>query len=353
MLRRLGGKSSLVAVGGLLVIQIAACANNDIQVTPAGGGGHHETRTLTVTTDQAWKNGKYILLVSEPVKPRGIPYTVQTAGNVIRVAAFVDAPHTSLPTVGGGQDLWMRIKSVDGVQRVAPAGYVFDRQSPDSVEPGYGPWLRALIATSYEGGHGSPPQDSAFFQVRIGNTINWANAIAVFPGQVTTAPPSLSGSGNLAVNDIGSFQAQPDWDTTGYTYQWLVDGSSISGATNATFNTSFPSSSYHTVKAVIIRTDSTADTVTLNVNTNLAEASINGPSVLNDDWTGTWTASVTGGRRPYTYQWGGFGYGSNSSYSGNPGYTSDLTLDVWDADGAHVSTSFTVTVTGCSGGNIC
>jgi hypothetical protein len=70
-------------------------------------------------------------------------------------------------------------------------------------------------------------------------------------------------------------------------------------------------------------------------------ASIDGPIYFNDfNTAGTWSAVVSGGTAPYTYQWSGdFFYGTGSSISGTVPESSILYLDVWDATGAHVAYS--------------
>ncbi len=82
-------------------------------------------------------------------------------------------------------------------------------------------------------------------------------------------------------------------------------------------------------------------------------AAISGPDAVNTDWYSTWGAQVTGGSAPYTYSWSGLFYGSGSSISGSTSTSGDLILDVYDAAGSHVTTTKTVTSTGCSGQYLC
>lgn len=80
---------------------------------------------------------------------------------------------------------------------------------------------------------------------------------------------------------------------------------------------------------------------------------ITGPDQVNNDWTSTWTATVSGGTAPYTYSWSGLFYGTSSSVSGSVSSSDDLYLDVTDAVGTHVSVSKYISATGCTGPNLC
>lgn len=78
---------------------------------------------------------------------------------------------------------------------------------------------------------------------------------------------------------------------------------------------------------------------------------IDGSVSFNDfNNTGTWTAEVTGGTPPYTYQWSGEFTGTSESISGTVTESGILYLDVWDATGVHLAVSTSLTY--CSGGVI-
>ena len=64
---------------------------------------------------------------------------------------------------------------------------------------------------------------------------------------------------------------------------------------------------------------------------------IDGPTMVNGAFPGTWTADISGGSPPYSYQWSGVLSGTGSSISGMV-YSSDyLYLDVWDSVGSHIA----------------
>jgi hypothetical protein len=67
---------------------------------------------------------------------------------------------------------------------------------------------------------------------------------------------------------------------------------------------------------------------------------IDGPTSFNDyNNTGTWSAVVSGGTPPYTYEWSGAFSGTESSISGSVTQSDILYLDVWDATGVHLAVS--------------
>jgi hypothetical protein len=71
---------------------------------------------------------------------------------------------------------------------------------------------------------------------------------------------------------------------------------------------------------------------------------IDGPTYFNDaQQSGTWTANVSGGTPPYTYQWSGAFYGTDASVSGTVTSSNTLYLDVWDAAGVHIAVSTSLT----------
>lgn len=90
-----------------------------------------------------------------------------------------------------------------------------------------------------------------------------------------------------------------------------------------------------------------------NTSSSTMSADISGPDAVNDDWYSTWQAQISGGVAPYSYSWSGILYGSGSSVSGSLSTSGDLTLNVTDATGAHVTVTKSVTATGCTGANLC
>jgi hypothetical protein len=83
---------------------------------------------------------------------------------------------------------------------------------------------------------------------------------------------------------------------------------------------------------------------------NQLSVSIDGPSMIPAGLSYTWTAGVSGGTPPYTYQWSGPLPGTSSSISGSLQSSDVLYLDVYDSAGGHVAVSYPVTV--CQDGQI-
>ena len=79
-------------------------------------------------------------------------------------------------------------------------------------------------------------------------------------------------------------------------------------------------------------------------------ASIDGPDYVFPDQAYTWTAIVSNGVAPYSYQWSGPFSGSGSSITGSLNYADTIFLTVYDATGASVTVSKPVTV--CYDGTI-
>jgi len=75
-------------------------------------------------------------------------------------------------------------------------------------------------------------------------------------------------------------------------------------------------------------------------------ASISGPSQVRQNCEYTWSASVSGGQSPYSYQWSGELSGTGPSVTGALSTSGTLYLDVSSADGQHASNSLYITMTG-------
>lgn len=84
---------------------------------------------------------------------------------------------------------------------------------------------------------------------------------------------------------------------------------------------------------------------------------IQGPSVIEAGQNGTWTASVSGGQSPFTFQWlrDGVLVSTSSAYSGtrDAGTLFTLELGVIGATGGAASNQLVVTVTGGGGCIVC
>jgi len=72
---------------------------------------------------------------------------------------------------------------------------------------------------------------------------------------------------------------------------------------------------------------------------NALYASISGPTFIEDGTPTTYSASVTGGSGPYTYQWSGLATGSGATIDVTTSQQGTLYLDVYDASTGHAALS--------------
>jgi multisubunit Na+/H+ antiporter MnhE subunit len=177
-------------------------------------------------------------------------------------------------------------------------------------------------------------------------TVNPAPSVLISPGSAT-----------LDVGQSQTFTSTVTGGTYPFSYQWYLDGSSVSGATSLSWTYSPSASGSHTVYVKVTDSASTPATV----QSNSASVTVNGafsvtisPSSVTLDvgQSKNFTSTVTGGTSPYSYQWylGGSAIsGATSSYyvytpSSSGSYS--IYLNVTDsASTPKVAKSNTATVT--------
>jgi hypothetical protein len=69
---------------------------------------------------------------------------------------------------------------------------------------------------------------------------------------------------------------------------------------------------------------------------------IEGPHTATPDCSCTWSANVTGGTPPYTYQWSGQATGFDQTVTASPTSGGDLYLNVYDSAGRYASSTYYV-----------
>jgi len=175
-----------------------------------------------------------------------------------------------------------------------------------------------------------------------------ANFVSIVPS-VTISPTSVA----LDVGQSQLFTSTVSGGTSPYSYQWYLDGSATSGATNATWTYTPSASGSHTVYVNItdsVSHQATSNTATVTVNSALS-VTISPTSIsLNVSQSQLFTPTVSGGTSPDTYQW----YLNNAPVSGATGSTWTFTptsagsytvyVNVTDSVGAQ-ATSNTAAVT--------
>jgi hypothetical protein len=126
-------------------------------------------------------------------------------------------------------------------------------------------------------------------------TVNPAPSVSISPASVT-----------LDAGQSQQFTSTVTGGTSPYTYQWYMNGTAVSGATNSSYT--FSSSSAGTFLIYVNVTDNLgieagSNTVTVTVHSGLG-VSVSPSSVTMDvGQPQTFTSSISGGTSPYTYQW--------------------------------------------------
>jgi len=139
----------------------------------------------------------------------------------------------------------------------------------------------------------------------LGIKVDWGATATVNPQPSVTFVPSLV---TMDISMSQQFTSVATNGTPPYTYQWYIDGSLVSGATNSnwTYTSALSSVGVHTVYLTV--TDSVDFTVysknaTITVNPPLT-ASISPTSAATDvGVSAKLTSNVAGGMSPYSYQW--------------------------------------------------
>lgn len=200
------------------------------------------------------------------------------------------------------------------------------------LQPGYYPNPAA--------GHEAEMVDSMVAYVDV-NPNRWPGGQAkswyVVTGTVSSAPHDLLGPTSVRPTLTANWRMRTDWDTTQYTFQWLVDGTQPPNAVGAQFSTAFNVLGDHTLTSISIRTDNSADTVRRLINVPFT-VDVNGPSSMDPNGPGgVWNAAIPVGVAPYTYSWSidGTPIGiTDASYGGTVGPPGIHRLSVYVTDAA-------------------
>lgn len=131
---------------------------------------------------------------------------------------------------------------------------------------------------------------------------NQAGRVHVFPTVPKGAAGSIDGTTNLAAGSSSTWRSITYWDTTGYDFQWYINGVKQNADTGATISRSFTTAGNYTLRVDEIATDSTFVSVTKSVHVPIT-VSISGPSELDPGYPGNWSVNASYGTPPYSYAW--------------------------------------------------
>lgn len=333
----------LLVSGVMLSIAVMGCFTD-----PGGGGNQHESRMCRVGSNSAFQNASG--LVSRAL-PLACPFVVRSPGDTIAIAVFIDLPKSQ---IGGGFGFGSTQAFVLDTQSRLAASGIFPF---NLVSPGRPDYVRAEPFAIFTDASPTGIRDSLESDEFVGQSPEYlAQAWAVILGDTSSVHPTVSGSAQLAVGETGAYVTHTDWDTTMYSYQWLVNGA-MTSQTSATFIGSFSSAALNTLSSIVVRADSTADTVTKSIDTRLT-VYIVGLTSMQPGQTTTFTSTIRGGSPPYQYSWTVGGDASGSSTGPTVDVTAGssdfgLTLVVTDAAGRSVAGYSNVSVGGCGTQLIC
>jgi hypothetical protein len=154
------------------------------------------------------------------------------------------------------------------------------------------------------------PTSSGFYSIYVNVTDNVNSRAKSNVANVTVnAAPTVSitpGSWTLDVGQSQVFTSSISGGTSPYTYKWYLNGSSVLGATIATWN--FTPSSAGTYITYIKVTDSVgmeimSNNATITVNGALSVVISPASARMSVSKSQLFTAIVSGGTSPYSYQW--------------------------------------------------
>ena len=172
--------------------------------------------------------------------------------------------------------------------------------------------------------------------------------------ETVNSDPAVTASESASSVDQGvnvTFTSSASGGSGTYSYQWYVNGVSVSGATSGTYTTSFTSTGTESIYVIV--TDSLGDSsrsnnlsLTVNLVPTVSTSSNQNPTDAGNSVT--FTSSLSGGTGPYSYTWTINGIqestSSSFSYSFSAAGTYSVNLTVKDSDGKTATASISETV---------
>lgn len=327
--------ASATAVVGL----VAACG--DLLTTGKGGGANHDYSNCKASGDSRWNSHDATIYRVKPA----CPTTIFDRDSLLEMSFDVGIPdadvfHPYEPSADAyTSDVFTHYQ--------VAYGSVFMNYDADS-----GKWVGVLDGSGHPGWYPDPDNADAFFDstdVVMYETTSSPDihAYASWPGHITSGSGTVIGDAAVTPGSGYSWRIQTEWDTSGYRFQWYLDGTPSTPDTGAVFATSFSDFGTHTLRVDQILSDNSVVTSYQTVNVVMS-VGITGPSGgINPYEEEDWSASIPFGHAPYTYQWyiDGSPAGTDASLSSVgflPSTSHDITVDVWDSQSHHASAATSV-----------
>ncbi len=310
---------SVVTVAGMIVVGVrcGSSTNN----CPTGQNNVWTSNGMTATR----------------VEPRNCPYVVKRPNTLQGYAVTVTIPAVN---VNSGNPGGVETTIYNSARNVLADNFLSWVTADD-------PTKKTVTSSGvYAAANSTPIRDSINL---LANTISGiGNGWLVLPGKVDSSAPGMSGSANPRPNRTSTWYAVVAQDTLSYRYQWMLNGTQITGATGRGHSETF-SSGQQSLAAIVTRSDDTADTASIVVTVSLSSA-ISGPTGVRPTQTCTWFANPSGGVAPFHYSWVLDGSASGSDQNSWSGLLAtgghSLGLTVTDAVNQSSSTAIGITVDG-------
>ena len=329
-----------------MLTALAGCPGD--VTTATGGGRNTDPRRCDHNATPAWSGDGLDMTVSKPPCPFVIRDKLFSS---LTYAAQITAPSSQITFDNGGVRSYVNAYALNyfDASTIASSAFNYFQVSPNDQ----------TIYVSQVSMSGSPgtyldPSDptqtkmldslDAMAQFMAGNGI--AEGWKILPGNIDPNAQQLLGPRGVATGQSATWRSYPSWDTTAYSYKWVVDGQLISSAADAQYATSL-ATGLHTLSNVTIRADNSRDSITMNV--KAFNVSISGPTNVRPMATCSWSGSASGGAAPYSYSWsaiGASGTGPFFDYTNDAvdGSSFTVQLTVTDAEGYPVTVSQAVSV---------
>jgi hypothetical protein len=292
-------KRTIMASSTVIVALILACVTDTTD--PDGGGLNNENRACHIGTTTGWDNNGLAIDVAKPPCP--IPVVSQFSN--VAFDAIIDVPSSKIEVNTFGEpdsyvnaDDW----SVYSGSRIGGADFVYFQQDPGSqsnfrAEPQF---------TAAPGMFPSPDTSTKLYDsLRVdAYALLYGNAAAWkwLPGRIDPNASVILGTSTFAYGSAQTWRNEPSWDTSAYTFRWLLNGQPIAGAIGARYYSGLGPAGTYNLSTIATRADNSADTVSMAVTVQLA-AQISGPTSPIIGCLDYWSGSASGGTAPYTYYW--------------------------------------------------